>query len=181
MSEWEGGGSSMARRQAGGASRGPGPWSWVGRCWVAGVAALLASTALLKLWAGLTARDSLPGHERVFGMLLVSWSWVAGATELVVVVLLLSAPTARWAFQLIRAFFGAVLGYRVLLAWNGGGPCGCVGRLLENSPWQGKEGMLLGGVALAVFLLNEAVAFLGRGAFRRERGAALKAKGAVAP
>ena len=60
-----------------------------------------------------------------------------------------------------------ILSYRLLLAWHGGGTCGCLGTWLDDSVLHGREGMLLSGLAGTSFLVNEVLIWRRR---RRESG-----------
>lgn len=140
-----------------GRSSPPSGWGRLERTWIRSVAALLLATALLKIHAGLTGGVPSVTHERVFGFPLAPWSIASGVAELTAVALLTVASTPGPALQLVRLLFAAILGYRLLLLSTGGGYCGCAGRLLAATPWQGREGLILGTVATAVFLINEAI------------------------
>ncbi len=135
--------------------------------WFLGVTALLLFTAGLKLHAGLRPGAGVPGNEAVFGLPMSQWSILAGTIELVAAVLLATAPTVAGGFRVIRCLFAVLLGYRLLFHFKGGGYCGCLGRLLADSPLQSKEGLLLGGLAAFIFLANEALWLLRRHRDRR--------------
>lgn len=130
-------------------------WTKVEHSWLAAIGLLLTVTAALKLHAGFIDSRELPASEAVFGIPMKQWSIGAGLSELLVVLMLIVAPRPITAFRVIRVFFAAVLTYRVLLHLYGGGYCACLGRLLAESPLQAKEGLLLGGLALAIFIVNE--------------------------
>lgn len=140
-------------------------WTRLERAWVLAVALLFLSTGVLKVQAGLGPPGSLTGSERVFGVPMVTWSLVVGGVEVAGVALLLGAPQAGLALRLVRFGFAAIVSYRLLLWWHGGGHCGCLGNLLARTAWQDREGLLLGSLAWAGLVLNEVLAFL-----RRRRG-----------
>ena len=133
-----------------------------------GVATMLVVTAGLKLAAGFGEPGALPGREKVFGVPMQPWSIGAALAELATVGLVVVAPDRGAAMQVVRFFFATLLGYRLLFHWSGGGYCGCLGTLLARSPWQGQEGLLLGGIALACFATNELL--LGSRRFRQRHG-----------
>lgn len=140
------------------------------RLFVLAVAGLLATTATLKLHAGWSAPWSIVGREKVFDLDLRSWSVGAAILEYVAAVLMTFAPTRGLALRVIRGAFGAILIYRFFLIWQGAAYCGCLGRLLANSPWQAQEGLVLGSLAIAVFALNETFLFWRRRLERRWSG-----------
>jgi hypothetical protein len=136
----------------------PGQAGRVETTWFLIVSGLLVTTATLKFWAALgLGADPIAGTEKVFGVNFRVWSFAAAAAELAVVVLIAASTRPALAFAAIRAAFGAILGYRALLHLQGGGYCGCLGNLLASTPLQEKEGLLLGSVAAAFFLGNEAL------------------------
>lgn len=132
-------------------------WTRAERRWIGVVAFLFSSTGSLKLYAGLTGQGTREATEKVFQIPMEDWSLIAGTLELIWVALLVASPGPRIALRIVRFLFAAILAYRAVFHAFDGGYCGCLGGLLSNSPWQSQEGLLLGSVALAGLLVNEAL------------------------
>ena len=127
------------------------------RLWLWGAAALFAVTGIAKLHAGVVHPETLPGVERVFGMPFVGWSVALGLVESCLAIALLGMTRVDLACRILRLVFTGILGYRILLSWEGGGPCACLGQLLARTPLQEREGLLLWSVALLGAIANEVV------------------------
>lgn len=140
------------------------------RLFVLLVAGLLATTATLKLHAAGAAPWTIVGREKVFEIDLRWWSVSTALLEYFAATLMTFAPTRGLALRVIRTSFGAILAYRALLLWQGSSYCGCLGNLLARSPWQAKEGLILGSLALGIFMLNECFLYCRRRLDRRWSG-----------
>lgn len=125
------------------------------RLWLCSAAVLFAFTGIAKLHAGLVYPETLPGVERVFGMPFVAWSVVLGLAESCLALALMGMTRFDLACRILRLVFVGILGYRILLYWEGGGPCACLGHLLARTPLQEREGLLLWSVALLGAVTNE--------------------------
>ena len=142
-------------------------WTNLERTWLWMSVGLFLTTGLAKLHAGLVHPESLPGAERVFGVPLIGWSLGLGTLETSLAVVLLGIPRFDLACRCLRLVFTGILGYRVLLEWEGGGPCACLGQLLARTPLQEREGLLLWSVAIAAALANECALYLHHRRLRR--------------
>ncbi len=151
---------------AGETFRAPG-WTRVERGWVGAVALLFLLTGGLKLQAGWATQSGATQRERVFDMPLAEWSLALGCLELAGSALLLAAPSPRLALRMVRFGFAVILSYRLLLAWHGGGACGCLGTWVGDSVLRGREGVVLSVLAGGCFLVNEVLIWRRR---RRESG-----------